>query len=218
MPAIFSASVMYQVHDEILETTVYYRDPSSLTSINMADLQALAGVTHNAFTGSDLSQYLGTPFTYYGSIARTQKDVAGDKGPAKFVVAGQDQLGFGGPALNEACYFNWVISGANPLGKGVSGGIRLSGIDKNQTDCNTLNNTYRQNVLLELNLIFPAIRTINGQPFARGIFHNSKDFAEELFVLCPSSDLSNRVGIDSTRRGNRSQARGKVLMPPGPQT
>jgi len=196
-----------------LETTVLYRDPSSLTSINMADLQSLAQQTHNSFTGGDLKQYLGSPFVYYGSIARTEKDIPGDKGPAKYIIAGQDELGFGSPVLNEAAYFNWVIKGTNTLGKAVAGGIRLSGIDKSQVACNVLDETYRQAVLVELDLIFPPVRTVNGQPISRCIWHTSKDFAEPQIVLCPDSDLSNRVGIDSTRRGNRSQARGKVLMP-----
>jgi len=218
MPAIFSTTVMYQINDEILETTVLYRDPSSLTSINMADVQELAQQTHDSFIGGDMGSYLGSPFIYYGCVARAEKDVPGDKGPARYTVAGQVSLGQGGPVLNEAAYFNWIIKGANTLGKPVAGGIRLSGIDKSQVACNVLDDAYRQLVLAELDLIFPATRTINGTPFSRCIWHTSKDLAGRFIVLCPESDLSNRVGIDSTRRGNRSQARGKLNGDPGDPT
>lgn len=210
MPAIFSTTLMYQVHDEILETTVHYQDPSSLTSINMNDLQDLAQQTHDQIFAGDINTYLGTPWVYYGTVARTEKDEPGDKGPAKFAIAGQDEIGNGGPAINEAVYLNWIIKGTDSLGAAVNGGIKLSGIDKLKVLCNTLDEDYRNFVLAELNLIFPPTRTINGTPFSRGIWHTSKDLAEREFVLCPDSDLSNRVGIDSTRRGNRSQARGKL--------
>lgn len=214
MPAIFEVGLTYQVHDEVLETRCKYRDPSSLTSISTLDLIDLTQQVDADVIASGIGALLGDPWVYYGATTTTWKDEAENKGPARYILANQQEIGAGGSALNEAFYANWNMRGTDVLGEVVIGGVKISGLDSANVLCNTLEDTYRENLRTAIETIFPPIRNVNGTPFDRGVWHFSKTLGIYTFVICASSDLSNRVGTDSTRRGNRSQARGKIPTVP----
>lgn len=214
MPAIFEVGLTYQVHDEVLETRCKYRDPSSLTSIAPIDLIDLCGQVNNDVITSGIGALLGNPWVYYGCTVSTWKDEAENKGPARYVIANQQEIGSGAAAINEAFYLNWSMRGTDVLGEVVIGGIKLSGIPSDKILCNTLEDAYRTQVKLAIEEIFPPVRSVGGTPFERGVWHFSKTLGIYTFVICASSDLSNRVGVDQTRRGNRSQARGKIPTAP----
>jgi hypothetical protein len=214
MPAIFEVGLTYQVHDEVLETKCKYRDPSSLTSISPVDLIDLATQVDAAVIASGIGALLGDPWVYYGATATTWKDEAENKGPGRYIVANQQEIGSGAAAINEAFYLNWTMRGTDVLGEVTIGGVKISGIPGDKVLCNTLEDDYRVDALTAIEQIFPAVRTVNGTPFDRGVWHFNKTLGIYTFVICASSDLSNRVGTDSTRRGNRSQARGKIVPVP----
>lgn len=214
MPAFFEVGLTYQIYDEILETRVGYWDSSSSSSISPADLQNLCETTIARLKNGDLPDLLGNPWVFYGCTVTTPKELTDNKGPSRFIVSDQDAIGLGASTFNEAGFFNWQLRGTNVLGKPVVSGIRLSGIPEDKIECNTLDETYRADMETALDELFPNVIQVLGQPFNRAVVHRSKDLANPTVVLLPNQSLSNRIGVDITRRGNRAQARGNIVQQP----
>lgn len=215
MSRVYNCSMMYQHLEEILQADVQYADFTTQVGVNMIDMQALAVSLSGSITGSDLGLSFGEAMWFIAMIVTTVKD-DDNFGPARYIHSAPDANGEFGLSITDSILFNVEFRGLDQQDRTVAGGMRISGVPQDGVDCNTLNSNLVSQLQDEIDVAWPPTLQVLGTPFQRVVISKRKGELPQI-VQVPGTLVSNRVGIDIVRRGNKTPYKitpGQVPAPP----
>lgn len=196
---------IYQADEEILTCGVQYNDETTSPQLRFQDLVDLTAAFNLLVVASGVDSSLANDFTHWGCHASSPE--IGGSGPSQFYNPQTEvfERGTTMPAP-DSVVANITLRGSDSLGRPVSGGIRLSGMNKDSFDGNNFDDVVTVNLKAALEIMFPPNHFIGGVQYYRSIFSESSLRPPE-FVRATTLDISPRVGVRIDRVGNRTTKR-----------
>ena len=199
----------YQHDEEILETSIYYFNAAS-DDLEVADLTNLSAGRAIAIT-NELNDLVPSG-TYNWSITVTTPAI-GSIGPARYInSAGNVMPGDGTAMFMDSMVANVTLRGENAAAETVTGGMRLSLVHKEASNRNQLDANFVSDLEAALNVIFPPTLAIGTGTLDRSI-KSVRPPADPEYVKADTLTVSNRIGTNITRVGNRPQRNAGPVTP-----
>ena len=200
----FKVTWYYQNDEEILTTTIWYNDPTSATLLSPEDLANIAAAIQTNIAGG-MAAVQGKEV--YSHAIEVSSPVVANSGPGRHINPHNVIVGdLGTDAHSDLIVMNVQLRGESNAGRPVTGGMRLSGIHKAETDCNNIKEAYASAAEASLDVVFPEFLNAGGSTYTRSIRHNIPEGGIE-YVAAKFLNVARRVGTMLDRVGNRPQSR-----------
>lgn len=198
----YKLSWFYQNDEEVLTASIWYFNPDP-DALDVADLSTIAqGVITRV--AANLDGEMADNVHSHG--CRVTTPAVDTEGPARFIAAhGMTMEGIPATPIMDSIVVNLVLKGDRADGTPATGGIRLSGLPVTVVDKNQLDSTWTSAILAAFQIIFPPTIALATGEIHRAIRSKRKLFPLE-FVYPTTMEISDKVGINLTRVGNRPQS------------
>ena len=197
----YKLTLHYQHDEEILETSIYYFNAAS-DDLEMPDLTNLcAGL--NVRIENNLDDIVASGIWKFST--RVTTPAIGAVGPARYILPiGSQMPGDGTQKFMDSIVANVTLRGENAAEETVTGGMRLSIVAQEWSTRNQLDANFVSDLESNLNIVFPPTLAIGTGTLDRSI-KSVRPPADPEYVKADTLVVSNRVGTNITRVGNRPQ-------------
>jgi hypothetical protein len=200
----------YQADEEILQTSIYYFNDAT-DDLDVTDITNLTGQTITKIF-NELELLVGLKTQSWSVTCSTP--AIGVVGPARWINAhGRVLDGDESPQYMDSIVANVTLRGENLAEETVVGGMRFSVVPVFMSDRNQLDAAWVASLENALEIIFPPTIGISTGTINRAI-KSVRPPADPEYVFPVSLKVSNRVGTNLTRVGNRPQRNtGPIVAP-----
>jgi hypothetical protein len=200
----------YQADEEILQSSIYYFNDAT-DDVDVTDLTNLTGQT---ITRIAAHLDLVVPTKIHNWSVTCSTPAIESVGPARWINAvGKVMPGDEAIQLMDSIVANVTLRGENAAEEAVVGGMRLSLVGNLFSDRNQLDANFVSDLEDALNIIYPATIGISTGTINRCI-KSVRPPADPEYVFPVTLTVSNRVGTNLTRVGNRPQRNtGPIVAP-----
>ena len=206
----YKISWVYQADEEVLETSIWYLDtfsddlePADLTNVSSGVITRIAGTLYEFVGGATMSHAVKVTTPALDGV-----------GPARFINAhGVALAGDGEDITWDRLVVNVALSGENAAEEPVVGGMRLSCVPAGKANRNQFESNWADDFRVALDTVFPQVITDATNDWQRCVKSVRGD-ADPEYVYPVAMTVSNKVGVNLTRVGNRPQRNtGKEVAP-----
>lgn len=207
----FKVKFIYQADEEIMQTVFYYLYDGPIDDVGKSQFLAQECATNFHARRAQLANILGNHC--YVIACEVTSPVVEGIGPAYFADNFSIVGAIDGIPMTDQVVMLVNVTGQNELDAPVRNTKLISGLMKQNVDCNLLDPTFVDNANAALAVLLPATLNLsNGQ--LSHVVRNDRGGGVVTYHPVQSINVGGIVGSYGTRRGDITPRRGKLLPTP----
>lgn len=210
MPRPYQIIWKYQSDEEILQSAIWYFDPGSAPVLTPETLSDLSAGVATRIASNFPEVFALDVVSWSVTVAAPVTTLSG---PARFINTQSEEFGDGPfPKSMDSLLANVTLRGTNAADETVTGGMRLSGLDRGSFDKTQLEASKRASLEDALIVVFPPVINVTGLNLERCI-RSVRPPADVEYVFPTTLEVSSRAGVRIDRVGNRPQRNTGPVVP-----
>jgi hypothetical protein len=202
----YKCTVFYTNAEEVLESSIWYLEVNEGNAVDNEMMRFLAERIRQQWF-DQFRNVCSRESRFYG--VKVSTPLIDGVGPSSYWAPASDAGQSSGLNMADVVFYNFDIFGGEANGRPVTGGVQLSLARQDQVNCNTIPESFRENVETRFDTVFPFVIDLSQSTLQRIVRRRNSDGTYEN-VFSEQLRLNARLGVRVDRVGNKPNNRKRL--------